>query len=274
MSDVSSMNYVFLLISGMVAGLLGGLLGIGGSSIMLPAMVMIFGSTSAGGVDQIHQYMAAAMIVNFLLAIPSVTVHARNRAIWRGVWAPLAAAAMVGLIAGVQLSFLFSGEAAKYLRWCVGGFFAYVAVFNFYCIIDRHRFPGLEMQAVEAEPIWRKFVIGGPMGLLAGLLGIGGGSLAVPAQQIVMKMPLRNAIATSAATIATISWLGAILKNAQLGDNGTVTRSLVLAACLAPTAMIGGYIGSHLTHKAPLRLIRVIFAASMILSALKMWAVL
>ncbi len=107
MSDVSSMNYVFLLISGMVAGLLGGLLGIGGSSIMLPAMVMIFGSTSAGGVDQIHQYMAAAMIVNFLLAIPSVAVHARNRAIWRGVWAPLAAAAMVGLIAGVQLSFLF-----------------------------------------------------------------------------------------------------------------------------------------------------------------------
>ena len=112
------------------------------------------------------------------------------------------------------------------------------------------------------------------MGLLAGLMGIGGGSLAVPAQQIILRMPLRNAIATSAATIATVSWLGAILKNAQLGANGSVARSLVLAACLAPTAMVGGYIGGHLTHSAPLRLIRAIFAASMVLSALKMWGVL
>ena len=134
--------------------------------------------------------------------------------------------------------------------------------------------PSLGREKVEGGPTWRKLVVGAPMGLLAGLLGIGGGSLAVPAQQIILRMPLRNAIATSAATIATISWLGAILKNAQLGDNGTVARSLVLAGWLAPTAMIGGYIGGHLTHRVPRRLIRGIFAAVMILSALKICGLL
>ena len=99
----------------------------------------------------------------------------------------------------------------------------------------------------------------------------GGGSLAVPAQQIALRVPLRNAIATSAATIATVSWIGAIAKNAQLGDNGSVTRSLLLAACLAPTAMVGAYVGGHLTHTLPLRIVRGAFIATVLAGAAKMF---
>ena len=112
-------QYISLVATGLVAGTLGGMLGIGGSCIMIPAMVLILGTYNAAGVDQIHQYMAAAMIVNFLLAIPSVLAHHRNRAVWPRVLAPLAGGALVGIIVGVQISYLFSNTAAEYLagRW-------------------------------------------------------------------------------------------------------------------------------------------------------------
>jgi hypothetical protein len=264
------MDYALLVIVGVLAGLLGGLLGIGGSSIMLPAMVLIFG-TYRGGVDQIHQYQAAAMIVNFVLIWPSVAAHLRNRAVWWRVWVWMAPAALVAVVAGVLVSYLFRGNQATYLRWGVGAFFVYVAIDNVRRLIRGRKGEGLDRAAVEGKPAWRKLAVGAPMGFLAGLLGIGGGSLAVPGQQLLLKAPLRNAIANSAATIASIAWLGAIVKNARLGEAGTVGRSLILAGCLAPTAMIGSYFGGHLTHKLPLGYVRIAFIGLMLFSAAKMF---
>ncbi len=262
------MEYLFLAITGAAAGVLGGLLGIGGSSVMLPAMVWILGATNAQGVRQINQYMAAAMIVNFLLILPSVIAHVRKRAVWPRVWAYLAGSGVVGIVLGVQLSYAVN---RKLLQWSVGVFFLYVIAHNLWRMRPGERIEGLPKDKAEALPAWRKLAVGLPMGVIAGLLGIGGGSLAVPAQQVLLRMPLRNAIATSAATIASISWLGAIVKNVQLGQDGTATRSLLLAACLAPTAMIGSYAGGHLTHALPLKVVRAAFIALMALAAAKMF---
>ncbi len=265
------LQYVWLIVTGLLAGLLGGLLGIGGSCIMIPAMVLILGTYNAAGVDQIHQYMAAAMIVNFLLAAPSAVAHLRNRAVWKKVWAPLTVGALVGIICGVQTSYLFGNEAARYLRWALGLFFLYVAGQNIHRLSYARHDCGLPRQQVEALPVWRKLIVGFPMGMMAGMLGLGGGTLAVPVQQTILRMPLRNSIATSAAVIAAISWLGAILKNAQLGANGTIGRSFLLVAYIAPAAMIMAYFGGHLTHKLPLGVVRIIFAALMVASAVKMF---
>src|SRR5690606_11176718 len=108
---------------------------------------------------------------------------------------------------------------AAHMRQLMGVFFAYVAVSNVLKIVRPGQSDGVDRAVAEGLPWYRKAAVGGPMGLLAGLLGIGGGALAVPMQHLVLRMPLRNAIATSAATIASISWLGAIVKNVSLGDN-------------------------------------------------------
>ena len=80
-----------------------------------------------------------------------------------------------------------------------------------------------------------------------------------------------KASANGKATIAAVSWIGAISKNLQLGQDGTIARSLLLAGCLAPTAMIGSYVGGHLTHALPLRVVRGAFIALMLLAAAKMF---
>ena len=55
-----------------------------------------------------------------------------------------------------------------------------------------------------------------PMGFVGGLLGVGGGLLAVPLQNRVFHVPLRNSIANSAATIIALSAIGAFTKNVAL----------------------------------------------------------
>jgi hypothetical protein len=264
------MEYLLLSVIGLVAGVLGGLLGIGGSVVMIPAMAWIFASRG----ESIHQYQAAAMIVNFLLIWPAVVRHRRAKAIRMDIWRRLAPAAAAGTIAGVALSRsgLFSGANERALRVLFGAFLLYVVARNVYKLTRR--------KAETADPAQgdpppgaasaRAMGVGGAMGVSAGLLGIGGGALCVPALQVVLSVPLRNAIATSATTIASTAWLGAIAKNLSLGPDGSALRSLALAACLAPTAMIGSWFGGQLTHRLPTRVVRVAFVGLMLLAAYKM----
>jgi hypothetical protein len=116
-------------------------------------------------------------------------------------------------------------------------------------------------------------VVGVPTGLVAGLLGVGGGALAVPFQQVFLRMPLRNAIANSSATIICVSVVGATFKNIRLVQNGMApTAALTLAVFLIPTAMVGGYFGARLTHRAPLRVLRVMFVLLMVYAGWKLFA--
>jgi len=266
------MTYALLAIVGLLAGVLGGLLGIGGSVVMIPAMVMIFAVGGSDGQD-IQQYQAAAMIVNFLLIGPAVVRHAKARAVLWDVWRWMAPAALAGIVIGVFVSLLglFTGENQEYMKKLFGLFLVYVAYSNVRKLFKRSA-GGEALAASSGQPWWKKVAVGLPMGFSAGLLGIGGGALAVPGLQIVLRLPLRNAIATSAGCILTIAWLGAVVKNlgVQASGDGTIIASLKLAACLAPTAMIGSYLGGHLTHTLPLKVVRGIFVALMLAAAAKM----
>ena len=269
------MEYLLLVLVGALTGVLGGMLGIGGSIIMLPAMVVLLGaSRMVGGqeVNQMHQYMGVAMIVNFLLSIPSVLAHWRNHAIWPGVAKYLALGALLGVTVGVGLSGYIPG---RYLQWFLGMFFVYVAAENINRAI-RGRKPDRSDRATAEGIHWLpKLSLGAGVGVYAGLTGLGGGALAVPMQQYCFNIPIRNAIANSSVMIVSMAWLGAIAKNWQLAANpslgGNVTTSLILAACLVPTAMIGSYIGGHLTHRLPVRAVRLAFAMMILASTYKMF---
>ncbi|MFP4053001.1 MAG: sulfite exporter TauE/SafE family protein [Phycisphaerae bacterium] len=258
-----------LAITGLAAGVLGGLLGVGGSVIMIPAMAVIF--SAVGSPHSIHQYQAAAMIVSFVLVWPAVLRHRRARAIRVDVWKLLAPAALVGIVGGVLLSRagLFTGDNELVLRRVFGLFMLYVAAYNTWKIARPAR-RVMDSERPASPNSKATLAVGAAMGVSAGLLGIGGGALAVPAQQVILRLPLRNAIATSAATIAAITWLGAIVKNASLGADGTVARSLLLTAALAPTAMAGSYVGGHLTHRLPVRWVRAAFVVLMLVAGVKM----
>ncbi len=251
---------------GIAAGLSGGLLGIGGSIIIIPALILYLGTTDAGyrGHDQ-HLLQAAAMITNVFVAAPSVIAHYRARAIVKPVVVVLIPTALLGVIAGVALSdsSAFARQNGSYLAMILSGFLAYVACYNIWRLVrktDPQREPG---QPQRPSP-WKIAAAGIPMGLTAGLLGIGGGAVCVPIQQVLLKIPLRSAIANSATTIVFSALIGAIHKNYTLSTHGIdVVDSLCLAAMLIPTAILGSYFGGKLTHLLPKRALRVVFIVFM-----------
>ena len=265
-------EFIIPALIGLFAGFVGGLLGVGGSIIIIPGLIYYFNQTSGyTGPDQ-HLIQAAAMICNFFISFPAVLAHRRAAAIIKPVVIRLIPAALVGIIAGVALSnsSAFARQNGKYLALGLSIFLAYVVLYNIYrlCLMTKNN--NAQTPKPDNVPTWKVLTVGLPMGLIAGLLGIGGGALAVPAQQLILKIPLRNAIANSATTIVFTAIFGALYKNATLAAHGpTILQSLKLAALLIPTAMIASFLGGKLTHKLPRKILRITFIIFMTIVAYK-----
>ncbi len=265
-----TVNVMMIAGVGLAAGLLGGMLGVGGSVIMIPALVMLFGQgrPETPGLNQ-HLYQAAAMMVNVAVVVPAWLRHRRAGAVRPVALKLILPAAGLCIILGVLASNLpiFRGEqGATWLGRVLAVFLGYVIVVNL-----RRLASGRREAEGQARLTWpRGSAVGGSMGFAAGLMGIGGGAVAVPLQQTLMKLPLRHCIANSTAIICITAGIGAIVKNATLPPQCSVTDSLILAGLLAPTAIAGGYLGGSLTHKLPLKIVRGAFVLLLIVAAWKM----
>jgi uncharacterized membrane protein YfcA len=259
-------EFLVLALIGVVVGISGGLLGIGGSIVMIPAV------TEYLGPDQ-HRYQAAAMIVNFFVAAPAVLQHRRAKAVDAGIVARLVPGAMVGVICGVCLSetSLFSGASEPWLRLLFGVFVLLSAVVGMYRLAK----PGPADAELEtgrkprpAPPWAAALAVAVPTGLVAGLLGVGGGIVAVPLQRRLMSVPIRESIANSAAMLAATSLVGAFVKNAAyLAEKDGSLNAITLAAIVVPTAVLGSLIGSHVMYRLPLQALRATFIVLLLVAA-------
>jgi uncharacterized membrane protein YfcA len=98
--------------------------------------------------------------------------------------------------------------------------------------------------------------VGATAGLLAGLLGIGGGVLLVPAYTTVLRLPAKRAVATSLVAVAMFS-IPAMVTHALLGHIDW-TFALALVVGVVP----GAQVGAHVTLRgsdARLRLLMGLF---------------
>lgn len=85
---------------------------------------------------------------------------------------------------------------------------------------------------------WAAFaVIGAGAGLLAGLLGVGGGLLLIPGYTVLLRMPPKRAVATSLVAVAMFS-IPAMAMHAWLGHINW-TYALLLTAGVMPGARLG-----------------------------------
>ena len=83
-------------------------------------------------------------------------------------------------------------------------------------------------------------------------------------------MPMRMAIANSATVMLATSLIGATVKNvAYAKEHGNFLQPLVLAAVLAPAAIVGSLRGSALTHRLPLKTVKTAFFLLLIVGALR-----
>ena len=261
------MNIVMLVFVGVFVGLAGGMFGIGGGIVLIPALTELIGP------DQ-HRYQAAAMIVNACVGVSAVVQHRRAKAIDSAAvtrFLPIAgAAAVVGV--GISEMGVFAGGGEVYLRGIFGLFLFLCGAIEAYRLLKKNEpvDPAAPSQA-PARVTWSMAaLVAIPTGVVAGLLGVGGGIVAVPLQRRFLRIPMRIAIANSTVIIIATSLVGAIVKNcAYAAENEGSLAPIFLAVIVVPTAVIGSLVGSRLTHRIPLRALKGLFVVLLMIAAVR-----
>ena len=256
---------------GIIAGLLGGLLGIGGGIVMIPALAIVLG-------HDIHMAQAASMNVIFFVAAPAALRHWRARTIRMELVKRMLPFAMVAVLVGVTVNIWIPNSDLSII---FGLFLLYVLYENVRRLLRDDRLATESVSKPHAETdsdfsLMRTGFVGSMAGFGAGLLGIGGGLITVPVTQIVCKCPLRECIACSSAVMCLTSIVGAVYKDATLSSVPGMPADvhwytpLGISVWLIPTCLVGSWFGARLTQVLPLKVVRTAFVAIVAVSAINM----
>jgi len=262
-----------LAVSGLAGGLLGGFLGIGGTVVFMPLMKLICDANPETAIDP-HTAIAVTLVLNVLVGASATWGHARAGRVMWSIIKVLIPCSLAASLVGVEVGNLFKGDLQVWLWRLFGVTMLYVAGLNAYRLL-RPLSPVDMAPGDIVGPPPKAYAIGGVglvTGFFAGLLGIGGGAIAVPAQQILLKMRLRAAIANSAVTVVFSCLLASILKHVSLGAHGVdLARPWAYIGLLGVPAVAGALVGSHLTHRAPRVWLRLIFIGFILWTAWEMF---
>lgn len=253
---------------GLAAGLIGGLTGLGGSLVMLPGLALFVGFSEESHPEQ-HTYQAAAMAVNFFVAVPATWRHARAGAVKRPILVRLLPAAVACIILGALASDRFEGAVLVQIL---------AAVIALMVILGEigHRLGSGDENSISDEERARRAspVIAGTgvvTGFVAGLLGTGGGVITVTALHALGRIPIRQAIAASTAAMCLMSPIGCATKMLGLASHHQDPMDAVrLIGLLGPAAVVGSLTGASLVHALPTTVVRRVVAVVLLLAAAKL----
>ena len=186
------------LLLGSVAGILAGLLGVGGGLIIVPVLAWLFTQAQMPPGFVMHLAIGTSLATIVFTSLSSVWAHHRRGAVlWAGV-----GRLTPGIVLGAAMGALLADKLpSETLRLVFGVFELAVAVqMGLNLRPDAHRLlPGR----------WGMGAVGTAIGLVSAVVGIGGGTLSVPFLQW-CNVPMRQAVATSAACGLPIAVAGAL----------------------------------------------------------------
>jgi len=273
-------SIIGLFVLGVLSGISGGMMTMGGGIIKVTGLMIFFGY----GILLIRP---VAYITNIFLYGAAAMRYRDSGLVSWGVTRPLIPWAMGGMVIGY---FIGNAVNTRTIQVLLGVFALWVAVKIFIEAIeatDEDNEEGEESEEGDsrnnkkrrakesATSVFHPSVLGLPLGIISGVLGISGGVIEVPLQRYMMGVPLRNAIANSSVLVFFASLTGSVVAmvygvNTGAFDWGT---PLALAAFVIPGAFLGGMIGAWLTNIIPLKALRWIYAAFMVAIAAKMFSI-
>lgn len=247
---------VFFLALGCIIGLISGLLGVGGGTVVVPAVVFFLVSL---GIDP-NLVMKVALGTSFavvaMTSLSSVIAHQRRGSVMWGIVWIMGVGAIIGVSVGSRVVTMMSDFALQ-LLFCI---------FLAYTIINMLRTASKkEADSATHIPKPAYLGIGGIIGFISSFVGIGGGVMIVPAlSKIGYKM--KNAIASSSAIGMLMAASGAIsalingldVVGVPEGSIGFVYLPAVIG--LSITSVIFAPLGAKLVYVLPVKRIRQILA--------------
>lgn len=233
---------------------------------MIPAMAVLF---AARDFASQHLYQAAAMAVNVAVAVPAVLTHAKKGAFRKDVFLKVLPWMTAGIVLGVLLSDQFPGWVLQYF---FATFLIYTGASTLTKLAMRRNKPQQDhSQEQETLTPMRCAIVGCAVGILAGILGIGGGALFIPLCLALCNTSFRHTVAISAALMCITALIGASLKMLTLSSHGDdAALALIIAATLTPSCVVGSFLGARLTHAIPVAKLKAVFGATLLVVAIKL----
>lgn len=249
---------------GGVAGVLAGMLGIGGGLIIVPVLLFIFHLQSFPQEVTMHLAVASSLASIVFTSVSSAWSHHRRGAVLWSHVVPLAPGILFGAAAGAMLADRLSGSL---LRALFGVFECLVAV---QLAWGRNPAPHRQLPGFPGMS-----GAGAVIGALSSLFGIGGGTMTVPFL-VWCNVNIRNAVATSAAcgiplaVSGTITMIAAGWGHPGLPPGATGYVYWPAAVAIAVTSVLAAPFGARLAHTLPITVLQRIFAAFLLLVGIRL----
>ena len=234
---------------GVLSGFVAGLFGVGGGILIVPALVLVL------GMDQrlAHGTSLAAIVP---IAVGGVVGYVWSSSVdWAAV-VILVGGAALGAVAGTRALHRLPQRVLR-------------VVFSLYLLATAVSL-FLNMGSTAAQErltvptVAGLVLIGLVAGTIAGLLGVGGGIVTVPALILLLSMPVAVAKGTSLAVTVPTAVVGTIR------NLGVRNADLVLAGVIGLTGMASSYGGARLSVTMDPRLSKALFACLLVAVAATM----
>ena len=250
---ISVMQGALGLACGSLVGFSLGLVGGGGSVLVVPLMVYVV------GVPDAHVAIGTSAIAVAANAAVNLSNHARGGTVRWSCALPFAAAGIIGALVGSTFGKMLDGERLLAL-------FALVMLVIAILMLKTRSRIGLPDVALDWTNLPAIVGLGLATGTLSGFFGIGGGFLIVPALMLATGMTILNAVSSSLVAVTAFGLTTAT----SYAWSGLI--SWRLAGLFIAGGVVGGLAGTRSARSLAARrgTLNVVFAAVIIAVALFM----
>ncbi|HVK54582.1 MAG TPA: sulfite exporter TauE/SafE family protein [Burkholderiales bacterium] len=259
------MEYLHVYLAlGIFVGFIGGLLGVGGGIVIVPALTFCFAALHFPEAFSLHTAIGTSLACIVFGSISSLREHHAHGAVDWSIVKGLAPGVVIGTLLGSKIVVHIPVRPLKIFFIC----------FVFYAATQA--FLNLKPKPTRQLPgSAGLFGAGGVIGLLSSFVGIGGGAISVPFM-VWCNVKMHNAIGTSAALGFPIAVAGAVgFIVSGLNQTGLPPYSLgfvYLPALLgiAGMSVVIAPFGARLAHRLPVTTLKRVFGGFLYVVGAKM----
>lgn len=245
---------VILLGIGLAAGIMGGLLGIGGGVLIVPALVFFL------AFDQ-HRANGTSLAVVIVLSLVGVLAYLRAGNVDLRFGMGLAAGGIIGAIIGGSVVQKIKNTVLR-RAFCV--FLILTAVKMIYDSCVTSSLPEVNEHSFTSARLMLALGAGTLTGLLSSLLGVGGGIIMIPMLTMVLHFNQHTAQGTSLGAMIPIALTG-MLKHDSLGN-----VDFRVAYYIGIAAAAGVLFSSWIANSLPCTTLRIVFGVFLAVMAILM----
>ena len=245
-----------LIVAGLAAGFLAGLLGIGGGGVLVPVLYEVFRILDVYPAIRMHMVLGTTLAIIVPTSLKSFAGHRAKGSVDMELWRRVAPWVVVGVVVGVLTAKVSSGAVLKWV-WVIAA-----GLVSLKMALGRE-----DWRIADALPPrpWPELAAG-VIGFISTLMSIGGATFVVPLLTL-YGYPILRAVATASGIgplialpgVVGFAWAGWDAPGLPPLSVGYV--SLIGMAIVAPLSVYAAPYGVRLAHNIPRRWLELAFAA-------------